>query len=179
MGKVENSEPALEGEKLINFRLGRIRQAMAEEGLPKLTMSGKSALEKIRKEMGLGAKGMKKEPEAHASDLVPAKIVERKTRKRKKMFRTPTVKRRSKKRAKYNTQEMFEKLAKAHQKIADSLKNDKRQSAKRRYHQVLAENFALIANGSKDEGNDELTRIAPLFKGALIITPGSTPPKYY
>ncbi len=107
-------------------------------------------------------KGSKK-AKAYASDGVPTKIVERKTRKR-------TGK---KAKAKYNTEEFFEKLAEAHQKIADSLKNDKRQSAKREYHQVLAENFAFLVkrgDGEETQENDRLNRIPPMFKGALIMT---------
>jgi len=154
--------PVLEEGKLINFRLELIRQAMANEDLPKQIKSGKSVLEKIRKEMPPVAKRMKKE----------------RTR-AQKAIRTPIVKRKPKKRTKYNTQELFEKLAKAHQKIADSLKNQKNQSAKRRYHKKLAEAYAFVANRGRDEENDNLTRLPPMFKGALIITPAQPHPRYY
>ena len=138
---------------------------MANEDLPKQIKSGKSVLEKIRKEMPPVAKRMKKE----------------RTR-TQKAIRTPRVKHRPKKRKKYNTQELFEKLAKAHQKIADSLKNQKnnrRKSAKRRYHEKLAEAYAFVANRGRDEENDNLTRVPPMFKGALIITPAQPHPRYY
>jgi len=87
--------------------------------------------------------------------------------------RAPKKRTRKKAKAKYNTQELFEKLAKTHQKIADSLKNDKRQLAKRCYHQVLAENFAFLVkkgNGEETQENGSLNRIPPMFKGALIMT---------
>ncbi len=143
---------------------------MAEEDALKLIKSSESALEQIRKEMGLGAKEIKKEPEAHASDLVAAKTVERKIQEQKKATGAPAVKCRPKRGANYDTQELFEKMAKAHQKIADSLKNKKGQSAKMRYHEELAEAYAFAADRGRDEEEDDLTRIPPLFKGALIMT---------
>ncbi len=173
---MENSASALEEKKLINSRLELIRQAMSEEDLPKL---GKFALEKIRKEMQSGAEGIKREPEAHASDLIPTKTVKRKTREQKKATRAPTVKRRPKKSTKYNTQALFEKLAKAHQKTADSMKNGKRQSAKRRYHAELAKAYAFVVAVGEDAESDDLTRIPPLFKGALIMTMPGQSKGYY
>ena len=144
---------------------------------------------------------MEKKPRAHASDLIPTKITECKIRghrvlqtrnedgrivhcfwrltpKQKQAITTSIVKRNKKKRkptkpkTKYNPQKLFEKLAKAHKKIADSLKNKKRQSAKRRYHEELAEAYAFLAKrgNGEDQELSNLTRIPPMFKGALIMT---------
>ncbi len=90
-------------------------------------------------------------------------IVKRKQRKQTGKKAKPTI---------YDPQELFEKLAKTHQEIADSLKKDKRRSAKSSYHEELAETFALLArrHNGKDQDASNLTRIPPMFKGALIMT---------
>ncbi len=142
---------------------------------------------------------MKKERRAHASDLTPTKITECTIRgqkvlqtraengkivscfwgltpKQEQAITTSIVKRKQKKRkpkkqkTRYGPQKLFEKLAKLHQEIADSLKNKKRQSAKRRYHEELAEIFAFLAERGNRGENQDLTRIPPLFKGALMMT---------
>lgn len=173
--------PKLDEEKAINFRLEMVRQAMAEEDLPKLTAPGKPALEIIRKEMCPSAEKIRKKerPEARVSDFIPTKIVERETKIQENVVEAPPVKCKPKRRSKYDTQELFEKLARRHQKIANSLRADKRQSAKRRYHEVLAENFAFIANRGPCEEDDNLLRIPPMFKGALILTQARSQPRYY
>jgi hypothetical protein len=76
-------------------------------------------------------------------------------------------------RAKYNTRKLFGKMAKAHQKIADSLEKDRSQSAKRLYHEEIAATFAFLAkngNGKEAQVNESLNRIPPMFKGALMMT---------
>lgn len=171
----------VEEEKAISFRLDLVRRAMAEEDLPKLAASGKSALEIIRKEVCPDAEKTRKEkrPEAHVSDFIPTKIVERETKIQENVVEVPPAKCKPKRHSKYDTQELFEKLARHHQKIADSLRDNKRQAAKRRYHEVLAENFAFIADRGPVEEDNNLLRIPPMFKGALILTQARSQPRYY
>ncbi len=100
------------------------------------------------------------------------------TPKQEQAITTSIVKRKQKKRkpkkqkTKYDPQKLFEKLAKAHQKIVNSVGKDKGQSVKRRYHEELAETYAFLAKGGNGEDQEprNLTRIPPLFKGALIMT---------
>jgi len=144
---------------------------------------------------------VEKEPRAHASDLNVTKITECKIRgqrvlqtrdkdgrivhcfwrltpKQEQAIMTSMIKRKQKKRkptklkTNYDPQKLFGKLAKAHQKIADSLKNNKRLSAKRRYHEELAETFTFLdkRGNREDQEPSNLTRIPPMFKGALIMT---------
>lgn len=77
----------------------------------------------------------------------------------------------TKPKTKYDPQELFERLAEAHRKLADSLGKES-EPAKRRYHEELAETFAFLANNNDGEDQElsRLTRIPPMFKGALIMT---------